>query len=211
MPNTDVQAGAGLVEFYLADHLHVGRYVTLLGGERFSIYRAAISTSPRSIRASAQPSRFPACTGCCADSTATSSSPRRMQTVSSSVLNYASQLPEGQNTFTPLPSERDEEHQFGIQIPCRGGCSTWPTYRTASTTSSTTPTSANPTCIFPIAVDGALVRSWEMTLRSPQLARLGQFHLAYSNQIAEQRGAVTGGFTCSLSRRRGLHPAGIRV
>jgi hypothetical protein len=51
---------------------------------------------------------------------------------------------------------------------------------------------------FPIAVDGALIRAWEMTLRSPELARLGQFHLAYSNQIAQQRGNIIGGFTCSL-------------
>ena len=50
---------------------------------------------------------------------------------------------------------------------------------------------------FPIAVDGALVRAWELTLRSPQLAHLGQFHLAYSNQIAEQRGNIIGGFTCT--------------
>ena len=50
---------------------------------------------------------------------------------------------------------------------------------------------------FPIAVDGALMRGWEMTLRSPNLGRLGQFHLTYSNQIAEQRGDVIGGFTCS--------------
>jgi outer membrane receptor protein involved in Fe transport len=49
---------------------------------------------------------------------------------------------------------------------------------------------------FPIAVDGALVRAWEMTLRSPELAKLGQFHLTYSNQIAEQRGNIIGGFTC---------------
>ena len=27
---------------------------------------------------------------------------------------------------------------------------------------------------FPIAVDGALVRAWELTLRSPELAKLGQ-------------------------------------
>jgi hypothetical protein len=69
-------ANAGLVEFYLSDHLRLGRYITLLGGERFSIYRAG-TTSPPSIRASAQPSKFPACTGSCAASTATSSSPRR--------------------------------------------------------------------------------------------------------------------------------------
>jgi outer membrane receptor protein involved in Fe transport len=36
-----------------------------------------------------------------------------------------------------------------------------------------------------------------MTLRSPQLAKLGQFHLTYSNQIAEQRGNIIGGFTCT--------------
>jgi outer membrane receptor for ferrienterochelin and colicin len=31
------------------------------------------------------------------------------------------------------------------------------------------------------------------------LARLGQFHLSYSNQIAEQRGNIIGGFTCSIA------------
>jgi outer membrane receptor protein involved in Fe transport len=51
---------------------------------------------------------------------------------------------------------------------------------------------------FPIAVDGALVLAWELTLRSPQLAHIGQFHLTYSNQIAEQRGNIIGGFTSSL-------------
>src|ERR1019366_8032485 len=50
---------------------------------------------------------------------------------------------------------------------------------------------------FPIAVDGALVRAWELSIRSPQLAGFGQFHLAYSNQIAEQRGNVIGGFACT--------------
>ncbi len=38
-----------------------------------------------------------------------------------------------------------------------------------------------------------------MTLRSPELARLGQFHLTYSNQIAQQRGNIIGGFVCSIS------------
>lgn len=50
---------------------------------------------------------------------------------------------------------------------------------------------------FPVAVDGALVRAWELSVRSPRLAHVGQFHLAYSNQIAEQRGNIIGGFTCS--------------
>ena len=41
------------------------------------------------------------------------------------------------------------------------------------------------------------MRAWEATLRSPSLWRRGQFHLAYSNQIAEQRGAITGGLICT--------------
>jgi outer membrane receptor protein involved in Fe transport len=52
---------------------------------------------------------------------------------------------------------------------------------------------------FPIAVDGALVRAWEMTLRSPELNQIGQFHLTYSNQIGQQRGNIIGGFTCSIA------------
>ncbi|WP_433969686.1 TonB-dependent receptor domain-containing protein [Tunturiibacter gelidiferens] len=50
---------------------------------------------------------------------------------------------------------------------------------------------------FPVTVDGALVRAWELSLRSPRLWHFGQAHLAYSNQIAQQRGAITGGLICS--------------
>jgi hypothetical protein len=35
-----------------------------------------------------------------------------------------------------------------------------------------------------------------LTLRTPHLWRYGQGHLAYSNQIAQQRGNITGGLIC---------------
>ena len=41
-PEHPRNASAALVEFYLSDHLRLGRYVTLLGGERFSIYHARL-------------------------------------------------------------------------------------------------------------------------------------------------------------------------
>jgi outer membrane receptor protein involved in Fe transport len=50
---------------------------------------------------------------------------------------------------------------------------------------------------FPVTVDGALIRAWELTLRSPRLGHFGQAHVAYSNQIAEQRGNITGGLICT--------------
>jgi hypothetical protein len=124
--------------------------------------------------------------------------PAPVQTVSSSVLNYAGSLGGGENTFTPLPSERDEEHQFGDRrFPTAGWMLDVDTYKTRVNNFLDHSNLGESNMYFPIAVDGALMRGWEMTLRSPNLARLGQFHLTYANQIAEQRGDVIGGFTCS--------------
>ena len=49
---------------------------------------------------------------------------------------------------------------------------------------------------FPVTIDDALVQAWELTLQSPRLWNFGQMHLAYSNQIAKQQGAITGGLIC---------------
>ena len=125
--------------------------------------------------------------------------PAPIQTVSSSVLNYASHLPGGENTFTPLPSERDEEHQFGIEIPYKGWALDVDTFKNRVNNFLDHSNLGESNMYFPIAVDGALVRAWEMTLRSPALWRLGGFHLSYSNQIAEQRGNIIGGFTCTIA------------
>ena len=48
---------------------------------------------------------------------------------------------------------------------------------------------------FPLTVSRAVIRGWELTLRSPRFAHRGQLHLVYSNQIAEGSGTITGGLT----------------
>src|SRR5262249_59267338 len=48
---------------------------------------------------------------------------------------------------------------------------------------------------FPLTIDKALIRGWELTLRSPRLLHRAQMHLAYSNQIVEAGGGNTGGLT----------------
>ncbi len=195
-PNTQSNAGAALAEFYVADHLRLGRYVTLLGGERFSVYRAGIDESaiyPR-IGASFQ---IPRLHWVLRGFYGHFFQPAPIQTVSASVLNYASNLPGGENTFTPLASERDEEHQFGIEIPWRGWNLDVDTFRNRISNFLDHSNLGESNMYFPIAVDGALVRAWEMSLRSPDLAHLGRFYVTYSNQIAEQRGNIIGGFTCT--------------
>jgi len=196
-PNTPANDNAGLVEFYLADHLRLGRYVTLLGGERFSIYRAESNESaiyPRIGTTVEVPRLHWVLRGFYGHFF----QPAPPLTVSSSVLNYASNLPSGQNNFTPLLSERDEEHQFGLQIPYKGWLLDLANFKNRVNNFMDHSNLGESNMYFPIAVDGALIRAWEMTLRSPELARLGQFHLTYSNQIAQQRGNIIGGFTCSL-------------
>lgn len=198
IPNTAANAHAGLVEFYLADNLRLGQYVTLLGGERFSIYRAQLNEVAIYPRIGATV-RIPRLNWVLRGFYGHFFQPAPVQTVSTSVLEYASSQSSGENTFTPLHSERDEEHQFGIEIPYRGWMLDVDTFRSRVNNFLDHSNLGESNMYFPIAVDGALVRAWEMTLRSPALEHWGQFHLSYSNQIAEQRGNIVGGFTCSIA------------
>ncbi len=197
-PNTSATAGAGLIEFYVSDHLRLGRYVTLLAGERLSRYDSGITESAMYPRVGAT-LLIPRLHWVLRGFYGHFFQPAPIETVSSSVLNYAAALPGGENTFTPLPSERDEEHQFGIAIPFKGWNLDIANVKNRVNNFLDHSNLGESNMYFPIAVDGALIRAWELTLRSPQLAHLGQFHLTYSNQIAQQRGNIIGGFTCSIS------------
>jgi hypothetical protein len=117
-----------------------------------------------------------------------------LSSVTGPLLSYAN----ANNTdFTPLRGERDEEHEFGIVVPYRGWALEVDNFETRINNFLDHSNIGESNVYIPITVDGALVRAWEATLRSPSLWRRGQFHLAYSNQIAEQRGAITGGLICT--------------
>ena len=195
-PNTGAKAGASLFEFYLSDHLRLGQYVTLLGGERFSIYHGGFDESASYPRLGATV-EIPRIHWVLRGFYGHFFQPAPLETVSSSLLNYAGTLHSGENAFTPLPSERDEEHQFGIQIPYKGWMLDVDSFKNRVNNFLDHSCIGESNACIPIAVNGALVRAWEMTLRSPELAHLGQFHVTYSNQIAQQRGAIIGGFTCT--------------
>ena len=195
-PNTTANAGAALFEGYISDHLRLGQYFTLLGGMRFSSFHAGLNESANYPRIGATV-EIPKLRWVLRGFYGHFFQPAPLETVSSSVLNYASSLPSGQNTFTPIPSERDEEHQFGIQIPYKGWFLDVATVKNRVNNFLDHSNLGESNMYFPIAVNGALVRAWELTLRSPQLAHIGQFHVTYSNQIAQQRGAIIGGFTCT--------------
>jgi hypothetical protein len=97
--------------------------------------------------------------------------------------------------FVPLYGERDEEHQFGVTIPYRGWVLDADNFRTNVVNFLDHNNIGASNIFFPLTVSQAVIRGWELTLRSPRFAHRGQVHLAYSNQIAEGAGTITGGLT----------------
>ncbi len=97
--------------------------------------------------------------------------------------------------FIPLHGERDEEQQFGVTIPFRGWLADADTFRTHVRNFFDHSSVGNTNIFFPLTIGGALIRGWELTIRSPRLWRRVQGHLAYSNQIAQGVGGISGGLT----------------
>ncbi|MBZ5540298.1 MAG: TonB-dependent receptor [Acidobacteriia bacterium] len=97
--------------------------------------------------------------------------------------------------FIPLHGERDEEHQFGVTIPLRGWTVDADTFRTRASNFFDHNCLQNSGVCFPITINGALIRGWELTLRSPRLYKRGQIYLTYSNQTVLGYGGINGGLT----------------
>lgn len=97
--------------------------------------------------------------------------------------------------FTTLAGERDEESQFGVNIPFRGWTLDADTFRTRARNFFDHDVIGESNLFFPLTIHKALIRGWELTLRSPRLAHRAQIHLTYSNQIAEAGGGINGGLT----------------
>ncbi len=115
-----------------------------------------------------------------------------IETVSGPLLQYVQQ---NNVAIISLPGERDEEHQFGVTIPFRGWVFDADNFKTNVANFLDHNNIGASNIFFPITVSQALIRGWELTLRSPRFAHRAQLHLAYSNQIAEGSGTITGGLT----------------
>ncbi|MGD0792125.1 MAG: TonB-dependent receptor [Terriglobales bacterium] len=125
-----------------------------------------------------------------------------IETVSGPLLRYVQQ---NNVAIISLPGERDEEHQFGVIIPFRGWVLDADNFKTNVANFLDHNNIGASNIFFPITVSQASIRGWELTLRSPRFAHRAQVHLAYSNQIAEGSGTITGGLT-DFTLAPGLSP-----
>ena len=185
-------AAGGLVEEYLSDSFKATEWLTVIGGVRESHFTGSFTedaTSPRIGLAIQVPKLHWVFRGFYGRFY----QPPPLLSVSGPIAVYAN----SQNTgFLPLHGERDEEHQFGVQIPLRGWLLDADTFKTRANNFLDHSNLGESSIYYPVSINGALIQGWELTLNSPHAWRFGQAHLAYSNQLAEQRGALTGGLVC---------------
>jgi hypothetical protein len=115
-----------------------------------------------------------------------------LTTLSGPLLEFAQANDLG---FIPLHGERDEEYQFGVSIPFNGWSIDVDHFHTASKNFFDHNNIGNSNAFLPLTIEGALIQGNELSIRSPRLWDVGQFHLAYSNQTADGFGAINGGLT----------------
>jgi hypothetical protein len=201
----------GVVEEYVSDNYKATSWLTLIAGLRATQFRAEFAENEIDPRFGAAV-RIPKLNWVFRSFYGRFYQPPPLVTVGcansiSAPTNGCSVLTVAQNSgvsFAPLHGERDEEHQFGVQIPFHGWLLDADTFKNRVNNFLDHSNIGDSSIYFPVTVDGALIRAWELTLRSPRLWHFGQAHLAYSNQIAEQRGAVTGGLICYDPQNTGI-------
>jgi outer membrane receptor for ferrienterochelin and colicin len=115
-----------------------------------------------------------------------------LTTLSGPLLEFAQSNNLG---FIPLRGERDEEYQVGLTIPIHGWTVDVDHFHTQARNFFDHNNIGNSNAFLPLTIDGALIQGNELTIRSPRMWDVGQFHLAYSNQTADGFGAISGGLT----------------
>jgi outer membrane receptor protein involved in Fe transport len=115
-----------------------------------------------------------------------------LSTVTGPLLDYAVSQGLG---LIPLRGERDREYQYGLNIPLRGWSFDVNHYQQRARNYFDHNAIGNSNVFFPLTIDGARLRGWEMSVRSPRIARRGELYLGYAYAHAEGEGAISGGLT----------------
>jgi outer membrane receptor protein involved in Fe transport len=115
-----------------------------------------------------------------------------LSTVTGPLLDFAVTQGVG---FIPLRGERDQEHQFGLTIPVRGWSFDVNNYHQRANNYFDHNAIGNSNVFFPLTIANARLYGWEITLRSPQIARRGEIYFTYAYAHAEGAGAISGGLT----------------
>jgi len=192
IPNTTNITLAGVEELYAEDNFKATPWLTLTGGLRQTHFAGTITEDavyPRVGAAIEIPKLhwvFRAFYGHFYQ-------PPPLTTINGAAVAILGSLNEAS---VPLKGERNEEHQFGVQIPFHGWLLDADTFENRGRNFLDHNNIGESSIFIPITVQGSLIQAWEITIRSPHLWHFGQAHLSYSNQLAQQTGGITSGLVC---------------
>ena len=176
---------------FLEDQIKPTTWLTLTGGLRFTHFSGSFSEDVVSPRAGVA-IRLPHLNWVLHGFYGRYYQAPPLSTVSGPLLELA--LSQGFD-FLPLHGERDEEYQAGLTVPIRGWSFDTNYFHTAVKNFFDHETLGNSNIFFPLTIERARIKAWEVTVRSPRLWGRGQVSVAYSHQYAEGSGTVTGGLT----------------
>jgi outer membrane receptor protein involved in Fe transport len=95
--------------------------------------------------------------------------------------------------FIPLKGERDIQHDIGLSIPLHGWDLDIDSFHTSARNFLDHDVVGDSGIFIPLTDLGAIISGQEVTIRSPRLFNLAQWRVAYSNQIGQAIGPITGG------------------
>lgn len=116
--------------------------------------------------------------------------PPPLNSVAGPLLQYAVNQGFG---FVPLRGEGDIQRDFGLTIPLRGWSLDIDNFHTNARNFLDHDVLGNSGIFVPLSDLAARISGTEVTVRSPELFGRVQLRLAYSNQLAEGLGPITGG------------------
>ncbi|HJX92525.1 MAG TPA: TonB-dependent receptor [Pyrinomonadaceae bacterium] len=180
-----------LAAFFVEDQYKPLSWLTLSGGLRFTRFQGSLTENATSPRAGVA-IRIPRVNLVLHGFYGRFYQAPPLSTLSGSLLQFA--LAQGVD-FIPLSGERDEEYQFGATLPIKGWAIDGGYFHTAAKNFFDHDALGDSNIFFPLTIERARIRAFELSARSPQLFKRGQFYLAYSHQYAQGQGAVTGGLT----------------
>jgi len=191
-----VPLSGNLQEFWMEDKFKASSWLTLSGGVRVSHFSEAFTEGITENVASPRAGislRIPKINWVFHGFYGHFYQAPPLTSISGSALSDLQNLTGNPPQFLPLFGERDEEQQFGVTIPFRGWSLDADNFRTRANNFFDHNNVGESDIFIPVTLSEALIRGWELTLRSPRLWGRAQLHFAYSNQIAEFRGNITGG------------------
>jgi len=176
---------------FAEDEYRISSWLTLTGGVRFTHFSGILSETATSPRVSAS-LRIPFVHWYIHGSYDRFYQAPPLETVSGPLLEYA--LSQGVG-FLPLHGERDEQHEVGLTIPLRRWTVSITNFRTGARNYFDHDAVGNSNIFFPLTIAHARIQGTEVAVRSPQIHKTISVHLAYSNQMAQGYGAISGGLT----------------